>query len=167
MSFEALPERLAQVRAEIARLASQPGTIVALTKRFRGDRRESRGGSGGKTGRARLSRFGGRGSVASDRPPAAEQSEARARSIRARAFPRFARARDRVGQAGVGLAGVAAGERGGRSTEVRLHGGRGAAAGPTNRGARQSATRRTDDVGPVYRRRGRAAPDLPGLARPA
>jgi pyridoxal phosphate enzyme (YggS family) len=34
MSFEALPERLAQVRAEIARLASHPVTIVAVTKGF-------------------------------------------------------------------------------------------------------------------------------------
>lgn len=34
MSFEALPERLAQVRAEVARLASQPVTIVAVTKGF-------------------------------------------------------------------------------------------------------------------------------------
>ena len=34
MSFEALPERLAQVRAEIARLAAQPVTIVAVTKGF-------------------------------------------------------------------------------------------------------------------------------------
>src|ERR1044072_5208606 len=37
MSFEALPERLAQVRAEIARLASQPLTIVAVTKGFGAD----------------------------------------------------------------------------------------------------------------------------------
>lgn len=34
MSFEALPERLAQVRAELGRLASQPVTIVAVTKGF-------------------------------------------------------------------------------------------------------------------------------------
>jgi len=34
MSFEALPERLAQVRAEIGRLAAQPVTIVAVTKGF-------------------------------------------------------------------------------------------------------------------------------------
>ena len=34
MGFEALPERLAQVRAEIARLAAQPVTIVAVTKGF-------------------------------------------------------------------------------------------------------------------------------------
>ena len=34
MSFEALPDRLAQVRAEIARRASQPVTIVAVTKGF-------------------------------------------------------------------------------------------------------------------------------------
>jgi pyridoxal phosphate enzyme (YggS family) len=34
MSFEALPERLAQVRAEIARRAAQPVTIVAVTKGF-------------------------------------------------------------------------------------------------------------------------------------
>src|SRR5262245_32565482 len=34
MSFEALPERLAQVRAEVARLASHPVTIVAETKGF-------------------------------------------------------------------------------------------------------------------------------------
>jgi pyridoxal phosphate enzyme (YggS family) len=34
MSFEALPERLAQVRAEIARLSAQPVTIVAVTKGF-------------------------------------------------------------------------------------------------------------------------------------
>jgi pyridoxal phosphate enzyme (YggS family) len=34
MSFEALPERLAQVRVEIARLADQPVTIVAVTKGF-------------------------------------------------------------------------------------------------------------------------------------
>lgn len=34
MSFEALPERLAQVRAEVARLASHPVTIVAVTKGF-------------------------------------------------------------------------------------------------------------------------------------
>ena len=34
MSFEALPERLAQVRAEIARRAPQPVTIVAVTKGF-------------------------------------------------------------------------------------------------------------------------------------
>jgi len=32
MSFEALPERLTQVRAEIARRAAQPVTIVAVTK---------------------------------------------------------------------------------------------------------------------------------------
>jgi pyridoxal phosphate enzyme (YggS family) len=32
MSFEALPERLAQVRGEIARRAAQPVTIVAVTK---------------------------------------------------------------------------------------------------------------------------------------
>jgi len=32
MSFEALPERLAQVRAEIARRAAHPVTIVAVTK---------------------------------------------------------------------------------------------------------------------------------------
>src|SRR6266550_883909 len=34
MAFEALPERLAQVRAELARLASQPVRIVAVTKGF-------------------------------------------------------------------------------------------------------------------------------------
>ncbi|OLC07627.1 MAG: YggS family pyridoxal phosphate enzyme [Gemmatimonadetes bacterium 13_1_40CM_66_11] len=34
MAFEALPERLAQVRAEIARLAPHPVTIVAVTKGF-------------------------------------------------------------------------------------------------------------------------------------
>src|SRR6266540_6239506 len=36
MSFEALPERLAQVRAELARRAADPGgvTIVAVTKGF-------------------------------------------------------------------------------------------------------------------------------------
>jgi pyridoxal phosphate enzyme (YggS family) len=34
MSFEALPERVAQVRAVIARLATQPVTIVAVTKGF-------------------------------------------------------------------------------------------------------------------------------------
>src|SRR5262249_2101297 len=34
MSFAALPERLAQVRVEIARRASQPVTIVAVTKGF-------------------------------------------------------------------------------------------------------------------------------------
>jgi pyridoxal phosphate enzyme (YggS family) len=34
MSFEALPERLAQVRAEIGRRASHPITIVAVTKGF-------------------------------------------------------------------------------------------------------------------------------------
>jgi pyridoxal phosphate enzyme (YggS family) len=34
MAFEALPERLAQVRAEIAGLAPQPVTIVAVTKGF-------------------------------------------------------------------------------------------------------------------------------------
>src|SRR6266550_5356350 len=34
MSFEALPERLAQVRAEVARVAAQPVTIVAVTKGF-------------------------------------------------------------------------------------------------------------------------------------
>jgi len=34
MAFEALPERLAQVRAEIARLAPQPVAIVAVTKGF-------------------------------------------------------------------------------------------------------------------------------------
>ena len=34
MSFEALPERLAQVRADIARRAAQPVTIVAVTKGF-------------------------------------------------------------------------------------------------------------------------------------
>jgi pyridoxal phosphate enzyme (YggS family) len=34
MSFEALPERLAQVRAEIGRRASHPVTIVAVTKGF-------------------------------------------------------------------------------------------------------------------------------------
>lgn len=37
MSFEALPERLAQVRAEIARRAPQPVTIVAVTKGFDAD----------------------------------------------------------------------------------------------------------------------------------
>jgi len=37
MSFEALPERLTQVRAEIARRASQPVTIVAVTKGFGAD----------------------------------------------------------------------------------------------------------------------------------
>jgi PLP dependent protein len=34
MGFEALPERLAQVRAELARRAEQPVTIVAVTKGF-------------------------------------------------------------------------------------------------------------------------------------
>jgi pyridoxal phosphate enzyme (YggS family) len=34
MSFEALPERLSQVRADIARRAAQPVTIVAVTKGF-------------------------------------------------------------------------------------------------------------------------------------
>ena len=34
MGFEALPERLAQVRADLARLAPQPVTIVAVTKGF-------------------------------------------------------------------------------------------------------------------------------------
>src|SRR6266542_2958449 len=34
MSFEALPERLAQVRAEVARAAAQPVAIVAVTKGF-------------------------------------------------------------------------------------------------------------------------------------
>ena len=34
MSFEALPERLTQVRAEIARIAQHPVTIVAVTKGF-------------------------------------------------------------------------------------------------------------------------------------
>jgi pyridoxal phosphate enzyme (YggS family) len=34
MSFEALPERLEQVRADIARWAAQPVTIVAVTKGF-------------------------------------------------------------------------------------------------------------------------------------
>jgi len=34
MSFEALPERLTQVRAEIARIAEDPVTIVAVTKGF-------------------------------------------------------------------------------------------------------------------------------------
>jgi len=34
MSFEALPERLAHVRAELARRAAQPVTIVAVTKGF-------------------------------------------------------------------------------------------------------------------------------------
>src|SRR5947209_15399526 len=34
MGFEALPERLAQVRAELARRAAQPVTIVAVTKGF-------------------------------------------------------------------------------------------------------------------------------------
>jgi len=34
MSFEALPERLAQVRAELGRLAAQSVTIVAVTKGF-------------------------------------------------------------------------------------------------------------------------------------
>ena len=34
MSFEALPERLAQVRADIAQRAPQPVTIVAVTKGF-------------------------------------------------------------------------------------------------------------------------------------
>ena len=34
MGFEALPERLAQVRAVVARLAAQPVTIVAVTKGF-------------------------------------------------------------------------------------------------------------------------------------
>ena len=34
MALEGLPERLAQVRAEIARLAPQPVTIVAVTKGF-------------------------------------------------------------------------------------------------------------------------------------
>ena len=37
MSFEALPERLTQVRAEIARRAPQPVTIVAVTKGFGAD----------------------------------------------------------------------------------------------------------------------------------
>lgn len=37
MSFEALPERLAQVRADIARLATAPVTIVAVTKGFGAD----------------------------------------------------------------------------------------------------------------------------------
>ena len=37
MSFEALPERLAQVRADIARLATGPVTIVAVTKGFGAD----------------------------------------------------------------------------------------------------------------------------------
>jgi pyridoxal phosphate enzyme (YggS family) len=37
MSFEALPERLAQVRAEVARLAAHPITIVAVTKGFGSD----------------------------------------------------------------------------------------------------------------------------------
>lgn len=37
MSFEALPERLAQVRAEVARLGTQPVTIVAVTKGFGAD----------------------------------------------------------------------------------------------------------------------------------
>src|SRR6267143_1280041 len=37
MSFEALPQRLAQVRAEVARLGSQPVTIVAVTKGFGSD----------------------------------------------------------------------------------------------------------------------------------
>ena len=37
MSFEALPERLAQVRADIARRAAQPVTIVAVTKGFGAD----------------------------------------------------------------------------------------------------------------------------------
>src|SRR2546428_10640268 len=34
MSFEALPERLAHVRAELARRAVQPVTIVTVTKGF-------------------------------------------------------------------------------------------------------------------------------------
>src|SRR5882762_3588610 len=34
MGFEALPERLAQVRAELARLAPHQVTIVAVTKGF-------------------------------------------------------------------------------------------------------------------------------------
>ena len=34
MSFEALPQRLTQVRAEIARIAEHPVTIVAVTKGF-------------------------------------------------------------------------------------------------------------------------------------
>ena len=37
MSFEALAERLAQVRADVARLASQPVTIIAVTKGFGAD----------------------------------------------------------------------------------------------------------------------------------
>lgn len=37
MSFEALPERLAQVRAELGRHAAQPVTIVAVTKGFGAD----------------------------------------------------------------------------------------------------------------------------------
>src|SRR5687767_2732331 len=37
MSFEALPERLAQVRAEIARRAAHAVTIVAVTKGFGAD----------------------------------------------------------------------------------------------------------------------------------
>jgi pyridoxal phosphate enzyme (YggS family) len=37
MSFEALPERLEQVRAEVARRAEQPVTIVAVTKGFGAD----------------------------------------------------------------------------------------------------------------------------------
>jgi pyridoxal phosphate enzyme (YggS family) len=37
MSFEALPERLSQVRADIARRAPQPVTIVAVTKGFGAD----------------------------------------------------------------------------------------------------------------------------------
>jgi len=37
MSFEALAERLAQVRADVARLASRPVTIIAVTKGFGAD----------------------------------------------------------------------------------------------------------------------------------
>src|SRR3954469_20507362 len=37
MSFEALPERLSQVRADVARRAPQPVTIVAVTKGFGAD----------------------------------------------------------------------------------------------------------------------------------
>jgi len=48
MSFEALPERLAQVRAELARRAADPGgvTIVAVTKGFGTDAIRAAAGAG-------------------------------------------------------------------------------------------------------------------------
>jgi PLP dependent protein len=46
MSFEVLPERLAQVRAEVARWATAPVTIVAVTKGFGPDAVVAAAGAG-------------------------------------------------------------------------------------------------------------------------